>query len=212
MICESPHTRSKYIYRGACRVPFCRRQSMVMGICKVCYQGVYKVDPFGVKEVVELRRLGIMLPDSRYRRVKDSGISLEVVNYQGWLPKPAAEGFGGLLATDPIDRRNSIELIVEWEAEMKKQAAINWNICPKDVAKSLKKQSRKKLRELAANPTRWSPGTAEKVFTFHLREVFGLLLLNPYDSREPGNGTPLERTTNWDATPVAVEDEEFFDD
>lgn len=234
LIKAKPMTVGKY-YKGACRVPGCLNDSYARGVCKNCYNEIMTADAYGRSWIRdELQRVGIVMPKSMTgKQILDYGVSLELRHYPAdkWLPEKACTALGRryFLPDGKGNKPNGFGCRVEtkkssneqeWDAVMEFAKAVDWKQFPDEIFQTFGKLTEAQLCDMAWKGTRWSPATTEKLFIFQIRVNFGCNfsklggsgIHHRGDNKEPGTGTPLERHTNWESLPVAVEDEEFFDE
>ena len=214
MICEVVKPKKVcVVYSGPCRVPGCPQMAYARGVCRFHHGEIWRADPYGRSHLKrEMERLGIMVP--RYRPSKpfiDPGISLEVMNYpEGkWLPLCACEYFGRRLPEKMTPQKKTAKWTrdikegqTEWEAAMEFARAIDWQQFPVFILERFGDLTEADLSGMAWRATDFSPGTHERMFVYHLRQIFGCNFsrnrrrcgfFHPDDSREPGNGTHLDR-------------------
>lgn len=177
-------------YHGACRSPFCKREAISRGVCQRCYEEIRSKSSHNRRITTIMHRAGILLPREFDESFSVPGISIHV-RHSRWLPTVSREGFGSRNQETTAIRDN---MSMTWESEMKRQLRVSWDAYP-EAAKLYRKLSRKDLQELATLPTKWSPGTPEKQFMFHIREIFSLPHFVRGDNRDCGVGTMVTRIT-----------------
>lgn len=177
-------------YHGPCRSPHCKRDAISRGVCQRCYEEIRSKSSHNRRVATIMLRVGILLPREFDESFAVPGISIGV-RHSRWLPTVSREGFGTQNRETTAIRDNKT---ITWESEMERLTKVSWDAYP-EAAKLYRKFSRSELKELAKLPTKWSPGTPEKQFMFHIREIFSLPHFVRGDNREAGTGTVVTRMT-----------------
>lgn len=227
--------RKPETYKGPCRVPGCLNMAEVRGVCRFCHHEIWQAEKYGRSLLrKKFERLGILTPPHRAGRpFKDRGISIELGNYplHKWLPSCSRAYFGrpdvyvAVTRNKPVPVWKKNSELKEWEAAVKFANEVNWSEFPAWIKDKFGHLSELELSNIAWRATEFGPGTEERVFVYHLRQMFGVnflrrggsILVHADDSRDVGaNGTLLVRTAK---TVVGgrysmeeVIDDEFMDD
>lgn len=172
-------------YQG-CLTPNCKKRVWTRGLCHGCHQAaVRKLKELPSEEShtleAELVALGVLLPTTRRGTHRHHGYAMSIhAPFASWLPDISK-------STVKIDRA-SVKCCEHEDLDL--------SCVPAEVAAKFDKMTKDDVRELANNPTKWSPGTYEKQIVLQARMnlwvAFGSRgIHHPEDRKTQGVGTPV---------------------
>ena len=183
------------LYRGPCRVPYCKSLTYARGCCRRCYDEIYYAKRInGVKPRVEMARLGILLAvfGKKSDRRDDPGVSLNFRQAK-WLPSATRNALGLHLVDNTIQTK-PLRKCPEWERTYREAIQPDFSGVPEEVAERFEDLSFEEWNRLAWTACKWRPGSYERQIVLRLRGMFsvnfrGSGMFHPDDCNDSHLGT-----------------------